>query len=319
VPFTGKLGGDQSRLANLVPGLGSATSAPGPPNAPSALSVASLGYTSLRLTWQDNSDNETGFVVERSDDGGSSYSPVHTTAANTTTWDDTGLDEGTAYWYRVLARNDVGDSAYCAAASGTTDDLTTQVRVSQVAAEAVRRGSPGARTSQVAAEVVRRGAPLARASQVAAEVIRRNQGTVSNAAISQVVAEVVRRNPPAAETSARTSQVAAEVVRRHVPPPVRHTASEIELLQEGAPPAVRATQTVLEDALQAVDLPAVRATQTVLEDALTAVDPPAVRATQTVVEFAEAFTPQVRATQCVIEIAYLIVPEPRRRGWASYL
>jgi hypothetical protein len=294
VPFTGKLGGDQSRLANLVPGLGSVTSAPRPPNAPSALSVASLGYTSLRLTWQDNSDNETGFVVERSDDGGSSYSPVHTTAANTTTWDDTGLVEGTAYWYRVLARNDVGDSAYCAAASGTTDDLTTQVRRNPPAAET------SARTSQVAAEVVRRGAPLARASQVAAEVVRRNQGTVSNAAISQVVAEVVRRNPPAAETSARTSQVTAEVVRRHVPPPVRHTASEIELLQEGAPPAVRATQTVLEDALTAVDLPAVRATQTV-------------------VEFAEAFTPKVRATQSVIEIAYLIVPEPRRRGWASYL
>ena len=90
-----------------------------PPAAPTGLSAAALSGSAVRLTWTDNSDDETGFRIERSV-GGGSFSLIHTTAAGVTTFDDTGLAPGTTYLYRVLAANANGNSAPTAAQSATT-------------------------------------------------------------------------------------------------------------------------------------------------------------------------------------------------------
>lgn len=59
--------------------------------------------STARLTWQDNSDSESGFSIERSSTSATAgFSEIDTVAADTTQYDDTDLSAGT-YWYRVRA------------------------------------------------------------------------------------------------------------------------------------------------------------------------------------------------------------------------
>jgi FtsP/CotA-like multicopper oxidase with cupredoxin domain len=63
----------------------------------------------VRVTWTDNSNNETGFTLQRGtlSNGVYSWSPTTpgTVAANATSGCDTGAKRGTTYYYRVLANN----------------------------------------------------------------------------------------------------------------------------------------------------------------------------------------------------------------------
>ena len=75
-----------------------------PPTAPDTLAAA-LNGTEIDLSWADHSDNETGFIIERSTDG-VNYSPLATTVANVTAYADTSpLALNTTYSYRVRATN----------------------------------------------------------------------------------------------------------------------------------------------------------------------------------------------------------------------
>jgi hypothetical protein len=62
--------------------------------------------------WTDDSDNESGFKVERSADGGSSWTQIWTTAPNVEAFAAVGLSGLTEYQFRVRAFNLAGDSAY---------------------------------------------------------------------------------------------------------------------------------------------------------------------------------------------------------------
>jgi len=53
------------------------------------------------LDWQDNSDNEAGFIIERSTDG-QTFVRHAEVGIDVTTFEDAGLAPGT-YWYRVRA------------------------------------------------------------------------------------------------------------------------------------------------------------------------------------------------------------------------
>jgi hypothetical protein len=86
-------------------------SAPVAPAAPTNLTATSPSKKKIRLTWTDNSNNETGFKIERSTDG-ANFSQITTVAANTVTYQNTGLTSGTRYYYRVRATSGAGDSAY---------------------------------------------------------------------------------------------------------------------------------------------------------------------------------------------------------------
>ena len=80
------------------------------PLAPTVLmgSVSVTGIVSL--SWTDNSGNETGFIVERSDLNQNNFQIIQTTAANVTTFSETIL-AGKDYYYRVRAVNSFGSSA----------------------------------------------------------------------------------------------------------------------------------------------------------------------------------------------------------------
>jgi len=72
-----------------------------PVAAPSNL-TATAEAGGIVLKWNDNSNNETGFIIERQD-GGSGWGQMAPVAANATTYKDTNVQDGQTYSYRVNA------------------------------------------------------------------------------------------------------------------------------------------------------------------------------------------------------------------------
>jgi transcriptional regulator CtsR len=89
------------------------------PNPPSNLITTPISSSRIDLSWQDNSDNETGFKIERRTSSGS-YSQMATVGASVTSYSNTGLSTSTTYYYRVRAYSAAGDSPYSNEASATT-------------------------------------------------------------------------------------------------------------------------------------------------------------------------------------------------------
>jgi len=82
---------------------------PGPPNAPSVAGVlATYSTAGISVSWADNSANEDGFRIERSTDGGVTWTIVGTTSF--TTWSDAGAPVEQQVCYRAFAFNAFGDS-----------------------------------------------------------------------------------------------------------------------------------------------------------------------------------------------------------------
>jgi hypothetical protein len=112
---------DISGIRSLYPPTSSSSSgqAPATPSGLTAGVNASNPASSLSLWWSDNANNETGYSVERSSDG-RSFAQIGQVGANTAAWTDIGLNSGTAYYYRVRAFNNTGNSAYSNVASAQT-------------------------------------------------------------------------------------------------------------------------------------------------------------------------------------------------------
>lgn len=89
------------------------------PNPPLYLGANTLSSTEITVSWTDDSDNETGFKIERSPNN-SVWTQIATVSANTTIYTDTGLTPETNYYYRVRAYNAAGNSSYSNVDSGIT-------------------------------------------------------------------------------------------------------------------------------------------------------------------------------------------------------
>ena len=99
------------------------TPAPVAPNAPSNLAALAASQTRVDLTWADNSNDETGFVIERAT-GNGAFAVLTTVGANVTTFADTSTAASTSYQYRVKAvkagSGSTLESAYTNTAGATT-------------------------------------------------------------------------------------------------------------------------------------------------------------------------------------------------------
>ncbi len=92
--------------------------------APDNLTTKAVSPSEVDLEWNDNSDNEDGFKIERKVSGGM-YTVIATVSADTTTYKDTGLNDNTTYYYRVKAFNEQGESGYSNEANATTPQSQT--------------------------------------------------------------------------------------------------------------------------------------------------------------------------------------------------
>ena len=81
---------------------------PTPPAAPSGL-TATMSGSGVLLGWTDNSNNETGFKIERKT-AATAYVEIAQSPSNS--YLDNTVMVGTAYTYHVRATNSAGDSAY---------------------------------------------------------------------------------------------------------------------------------------------------------------------------------------------------------------
>ena len=119
------------------------TRSPRPPNAPSRLTANAVSFYEINLSWQDNSDDEAGFMVQQRVDGSSNWVEIGSTKANVTTFSDIGLEPTTIYHYRVRAfKKDVTSDFSNEAQSTTPKALPpTLIRFSPA------RGPVGARVT----------------------------------------------------------------------------------------------------------------------------------------------------------------------------
>ncbi|MBN1673845.1 MAG: fibronectin type III domain-containing protein [Kiritimatiellae bacterium] len=102
-----------------------------PPAAPDNLAASAESSSRIRLTWRDNSSDETEFKLDRRASGAATWARIATLAANATSYTDSGLPAGTTYYYQVSAANTAGDSPASNVAGATTDaELIPQIAAS---------------------------------------------------------------------------------------------------------------------------------------------------------------------------------------------
>jgi len=95
-------------------------------DSPSDLIASAYACDQMDSYWQDNSDNETQFRIERSSNG-NDYTKINSVGADITSYSDTTVAENTTYWYRVRAYNSYGYSDY----SNTDSDTTPAFQLSK--------------------------------------------------------------------------------------------------------------------------------------------------------------------------------------------
>ena len=71
---------------------------------PSGLTLTVISTTQINLSWTHNSGFDVKYVVERATSAGGPWTTITTTAANATSYNNTGLSPNTQYFYRVKGK-----------------------------------------------------------------------------------------------------------------------------------------------------------------------------------------------------------------------
>ncbi|MFA6546102.1 MAG: fibronectin type III domain-containing protein, partial [Limisphaerales bacterium] len=100
--------------------------APQPPAAPDGLVAKTLSASSLLVSWSDVA-SETGYQLERRTESTNSWQLAASLSANTTSYTDASLVQGTQYWYRVRAFNTNGSSLFSIEASAVPFNAVTLI------------------------------------------------------------------------------------------------------------------------------------------------------------------------------------------------
>lgn len=105
---------------------------PSPPNAPlSLINTFDRSVNGVILQWQDASDNEEGFIIERSGGNQEAFTELAIVGADETSYLDKTTEAG-SYLYRILAFNDGGKSAFSQTSriiTSTSQDFVSRITV----------------------------------------------------------------------------------------------------------------------------------------------------------------------------------------------
>lgn len=88
--------------------------------APTNVQATAVSLSEIKLTWTDNSVYESGFYIERREGWSGSWSVIFTASANSSSYNDKGVNSSSTFYYRVQAYNDMGTSPYSYEAYAST-------------------------------------------------------------------------------------------------------------------------------------------------------------------------------------------------------
>jgi chitodextrinase len=103
------------------------------PIRPASLTAEGLSKSAIKLTWVDNSSDETGFEIYRATSQAGPFNLIQTTAPSIETFTNTGLAQNTAYVYKIRAVKPGGASAYADNAYASTFNQIVLVNVNSSA------------------------------------------------------------------------------------------------------------------------------------------------------------------------------------------
>jgi len=112
------------QIRNAVANLIENSCAPIAP--PDELLAEAVNDTTILVQWEDRSDNELAFLLERSLSEAGAYVQIVELPANTTSYEDTGLSAETGYYYRLRARTAQDTSFYSNVAFAFTGTVDTK-------------------------------------------------------------------------------------------------------------------------------------------------------------------------------------------------
>jgi subtilisin len=92
------------------------------PAPPTSLTATVLSESEILLSWQDNSNEETGYRIRRRRGPGGAWSVLTTIGANSTSLRVSGLNTGMMYYFTVSALNQEGESETSNEASAMTGE-----------------------------------------------------------------------------------------------------------------------------------------------------------------------------------------------------
>lgn len=96
---------------------------PPPPSAPTNLMVTSTSPQNVSLSWTDTANNESAYRVERRTGEKTIYERITDLPPNSTNFQDGSVQASSTYYFRVIARNDTGESEPSNEAAVTTRAL----------------------------------------------------------------------------------------------------------------------------------------------------------------------------------------------------
>ncbi len=96
------------------------------PAAPTNLSASAVSSSQINLSWTAGA-GDGGYLLQRSLNGGSTWTQIASLSSGTTSYQDTGLSSATTYTYRVIATGGGLDSSPSNVVSATTAGATGSV------------------------------------------------------------------------------------------------------------------------------------------------------------------------------------------------
>jgi dienelactone hydrolase len=112
--------GNFSPASNQATYIPAGTPAGTVPGIPSTVTATPSSYNKINISWTDNSSNETGFEIFRSETENGTYITVGTIDSNKVSFTDSALSPSKQYFYKIKAIGQYGESGFSNTVNAST-------------------------------------------------------------------------------------------------------------------------------------------------------------------------------------------------------